>query len=447
MKTNYLFLTLFALALTACDGKDEPEYAPADVPAEARRVHFAEPSMTRIVDAGNTTFDVYLYRPDNPSAGELTVQLTVTDPSGLFTFPQAVTFAAGKSMTPITVGYDVSAMTPNTPYETYIAVDQANADLYGETTLELTINYEVMTEWALFGAEPGTAKDGLGIWTLGSIFEGNVFEGARVMERHVPTNPDVMEYTLQLYDGEDIEQADPTAPYDDEIWLSVMTFSTTDGGKTITVPVQTFVLEPSLQFADAHSLLPDNFQQSSYWDDAKGTFVLNIMYFDAAGPWNPGDETIALNGYVDTNDYTLTVTDLGQTTVEGKDYTLIGFRYSPNALERIDYTIVPTGKDKPLTTEEIKMIAEVIADPDQTEYEVASVAKPGNVVLTFDASDSYTLVAIGYNAAGEVKATATCEFTYTAADAPATDGARAKFMVKPHDNGGKKVFRLPVPRR
>lgn len=417
--------------MTACDGKDEPEYAPADVPAEAQRVHFAEPAMTKIVDADNTAFDVYLYRPENPSAGELTVQLTVTDPSGLFTFPQAVTFAAGKSMTPVTVGYDASAMTPNTPYKTYIAVDQANADLYGETTLELTINYEVMTQWALFGAEAGTAKDGLGVWTLGSIFEGNVFEGARVMERHVPNNPKIINYTLQLYDGDDIEAADPSAPYDDEIWLSVMNFSTTDGGKTITVPVQTFVLDPSLQFADAHTLLPDSYKQTSHWDEAKGTFVLNIMYFDAEGPWKPGDETIVLNGYVDTTDYTLTVTDLGQTTVDGKDYAFIGFKYSPNAFERVDYTIVPTDADKPLTADEIKMIAEVIADPDQTQYEVASVDKPGVEVIAPDASGHYTLVAIGYNAEAEVKATSSCTFSFTAATPPAPEGARPKFTVKP----------------
>ncbi len=296
MKTK-IFLPILIAVLASCDGKDDPEYIPADTPAEAQRVHFAAPKETKLVSADATSFNVYLYRPENKQAGELTVQLTVTDPDGLFTFPEAVKFAAGEHMASVTVGYDVSNMTPNHPYTTYIAIDQVNADLYGETTLELVINYEVMSDWALFGAVADTDKNGLATWTLASIFAGNVIEGARIMERHIPSNPDVIEFEMQLFDGEDLASANPGDPYDSEMWMSVMNFSTADGGKTITVPAQTFALDPSVKFADAHTLYPDMFEPTSHWNDITGTFTLNIMYFDASGAWNPGDETVTLNGY------------------------------------------------------------------------------------------------------------------------------------------------------
>ncbi|MCM1310181.1 MAG: hypothetical protein NC301_04030 [Bacteroides sp.] len=422
---NISLLGFIAFVLCACDGKDEPDYAPADVPAENQRVFFASAEQTTLIDPDERSFDVYLYRPENKQAGELTVQLTVTDPSELFTFPQTVKFEPGENFTTITVGYDAASMEQNHPYTTYIAIDEANADMYGETTLKLIINYEVMTEWALFGAEEGTDKDGLGVWSLASIFSGYVFDGARVMERHIPSNPEVMEYELQLYDGDDMAEANPNDPYDSEIWFPVMKFSTTTGGDTITVPQQVFPLDPSVSLADANLLYPDDFEATSHWDELTGTFTLNIMYYDEEGAWSPGDETIVLNGYADTNDYTLTLTDMGQSVIEGKDYSLISFKYAPKSFIGILYTVVATEEDKPLTDEEISVIAESLMDPDQTTYPVEQVTSPGIVALTFPESGSYTLVAIGLNSMYEVKATGSLEFQFETA-AP-DDSIRSKF--------------------
>lgn len=422
---NIFYISTFALLLASCDAKDEPEYTPAEEQTGISSVHFASASQQQIVSPDDTSFDVMLYRSDKSTAHPLTVQLTVTDESGLFNFPEAVTFAADAEYTTITVGYDCADMEENFPYVTYIAIDDAAADLYGETTLELTINYEVMTEWALFGAEEGTDKDGLGVWTLGSIFAGNVFDGARVMERHIPSNPDIMEYQLQLYNGEDPADADPNDPVNSEVWSPVMKFSTTSGGDTITIPAQVFPLDPTVSFADANLLYPEDFEPTSHWDEVTGTFTLNIMYFDDEGAWNPGDETIVLNGYADTNDYTLTLTDMGQSVIDGKDYSLISFNYAPNSFIGFLYTVVAGEKEKPLTDEEISVIAESLTDPDQTTYPVEQVTAPGIVALTFPDSGYYTLIAIGLNSQYEVKTTDSIGFEFKTSNPDAS--VRAKF--------------------
>lgn len=290
-------IALATLALTACDGKNEPEYTPAETPAETQRVYFAAPTVSEIVTADATAFNVNVYRPENEKAGELTVQLLFTDESHLFSIPQAVTFAAGEHIASIPVAYDASAMTPNKVYPVYIAIDEANANQYGIASVQININYEVMTDWALFGYEAGTAKDGLGIWHLGSIFTGNDLDGARVMERHIPSNPKIIEYTLQIWDGDDAP--DTSLPIDSELWFTCLRFSTDDGGKHISAPLQPFALADGFRCATANVLFPDLFGETSNWDDTTGTFTLNIMYADDEGAYNPGDETIVLNGYAD----------------------------------------------------------------------------------------------------------------------------------------------------
>lgn len=126
-----VFAAIAALICASCDGKDSPIYDSAETPAEAQRVYFAEPSLTQIVSADATSFDVNVYRPENKDADELTVQLLFTDESGLFSIPQSVTFPAGVSYATIPVTYSVASMTPNQVYPTAIAIDDANANEYG----------------------------------------------------------------------------------------------------------------------------------------------------------------------------------------------------------------------------------------------------------------------------------------------------------------------------
>lgn len=410
--------SLIALTLTACDPKDEPQYSPADTPAPTQRVFFAKASETQIVTDDATSFDVYLYRPETASDAELTVQLLITDESGLFSFPKEVRFDAGKDMAPITVGYDPAAMQANHIYVTYIAVDEANADEYGEATLELGINLEALTEWTLFGYDKENGRNGYGVWTLGSPFSGS-FVNMRVFERHIPTNPDEIQYAVQINIPAGLEGQFPedeidtsNTDYSDPDWVNAIMMSSSDGGKTIDIPIQECVFSDGLIFAEASVLYPSSFDNSSYYDGVSGTFFLNLMYADSEGAWNPAVNPIALYGYADTNEYSVTLTNLDQVAIDGKDYALIGVKLSEH-VDEVRYTIVK-GE---LTADEIAGVVKSISDPETSEYEIGSVTESRNIAVILPSTDTYTMVAVGLHTDNtgttEVKTSASLIFSYS----------------------------------
>lgn len=416
---HYISVAMLALvgaAFTGCDGKEDPTYDPAATPADAQRVFFAKPSMSQIVTEDATSFNVPVYRPENASTGELTVELTTTDNAGIFTVPATVTFAAGSNSAQIPVHYDAHAMTPNKVYPVVIAVDEANADEYGIAEITVNINFEQMTEWALFGYDPEQGRNGYGVWTLGSPFSG-FFMNMRVFERHIPTNPKQVQYAVQLnipgnLEGT-IEESDidtSNTDFNSDEWVTAISMSSNDGGKTINIPVQQCVFNSTVVFGEASVLYPSSFPNNqSYFDEVSGTFFLNLMYADDEGAWNPAINPIALYGYADTNVYTLNVTNSGQVNIAEKDYQIIGITFS-ETIDYVDYTVVK-GE---LTEEEVAAVAEKMQDPEQTEYEISTVEEVGNVSLSFPSSDTYTLVAVGYhtNNKGEDEAKATASVTF-----------------------------------
>lgn len=413
MKTKF-FLPILVVALASCDGKDEPEYTPADSPTGVASVHFAEAKKTQIVTEDATSFNVMLYRADNESSQPLTVQLLITDDSGLFKFPREVTFAAGKSYTPITVGYNVNDMETNKPYVTYIAINDAALDLYGETTLELIINHEIYTAWAPCGYVKGTKKNGMAVWAEDGA---EITSDIRVMERHLPDDENVMEFEAQYYTGD--ETPDPTVPYDDENWTWVMSFNTSDGGKTVIVPLQpSFLEEGAYDIIDAYTATGNTPGYESTYDKENGYFELVLAYVQGDKLLGPYVNTFRLNGFEDTTDYGLKITNLGQTTVAGAEYAMLGITYNTEELSGVIYTVVETESDAELTAGEVSEIVDIMLDPEQTDLQIESLTKPGNVALSFTQSGTFAAVAAGFNADGALKAVTSLNFTYTLGDTP-----------------------------
>lgn len=405
---KYIIPSLIALVLTACDAKEEPDYTTADAPTGIASVHFGSAEQTKIVTDEATSFDVYLYRSENAASEALTVQLLVTDDSGLFRFPAEARFAAGEAVTTIPVGYDVNDMEANKAYVTYIAIDNAATDIYGETTLKLTINYEIYTQWALFSYEAGTSRDGMAVWAEdGSEITSDI----RIMERHVPEDENIMAFEAQYYIGEGAP--DPSVAYDDKDWTWVMSFSTTDGGKNIEVPQQLCFLENGdYDIVDAYTITGDP-SYASYYDKETGTFVLMLAYLNDEGAYGPYVDTFTMNGFEDTTDYGLSITDLGQTAINGTEYALLSFKFNTAEVSEVLYTVVETAKDSVMSAETVSYIAEAITDPDQTGYTVESLSKPGNVALSFPQSGYYSVIAVALNSDGEPKALAETPFEYT----------------------------------
>jgi len=91
-----------SLAFTACSDSDD--YTPAAAEANDQ-VYFSldEPSTVQ-VSLQETSFDVPIYRVKTDDA--ITVPLSLTDSTGLYSIPSSVSFAAGESQTSIPVSYD-----------------------------------------------------------------------------------------------------------------------------------------------------------------------------------------------------------------------------------------------------------------------------------------------------------------------------------------------------
>lgn len=135
MKTIYkhFYLTLcaaLAFAMGACT--DEVGYTPATSP-EGAQVYFPNTLASKIdLDINATSFNVQIGRA---ATDVTTVNLTVTDESGLFTIPSSVSFAAGEKMANLTIIYDPATLEFDDYKEITIAVaDESNKTVYGESS-------------------------------------------------------------------------------------------------------------------------------------------------------------------------------------------------------------------------------------------------------------------------------------------------------------------------
>lgn len=432
-------LALVALGFSACDGKDEPDYKGAATPSATERVFFAEKTMTKNIDEDDNAFTVKIYRPENATDGELTVQILATSPEagvinagdapGLFTISKEVKFLDGEPSANITIDYDANAMAPNTPYPVSLAVDDAHANEYGIASMNLYINKEVYTPWAPFGYDEELGRDGQGEYTFTVYFTGS--DNVQVLSRSNPTDPKIMQFQFQWL----IDNDDPSKG-----WETFMTAETSDGGKTIQVPEQPFAENPNygmVYVADTYTYYGEEEDKGlSNFNPETGQFTLNVMYYvPGVGSFGDGDEYLVLNGYLDTNDYTISIHDAGQVQIGGVDYSVIGFEMT-ESVAFINYTLVK-GE---LSEEEVEEVAEAInkqafpadeeenapaaqADEETPEYEINTLTGGSqNVTFSFPSSATYTIVAVGYKAAAdeesnpEMKSTASLTFDFKAAD-------------------------------
>lgn len=407
-------LAMVALGFTACDGKDEPDYKPAVAPTDTERVFFATNTITQNIDKDDNSFILNVYRPESASDNEMTVQLlsscaeegvlSTSDYRSIITVPTEVTFAEGMPFAEIKIQYDAAAMVDNHPYPVAIAIDDAHADEYGNASILVNINKELFTEWALFAENPEIGRDGQGEYSFGLLFSSPEAP-VQLLYREVPNNTKIKQFQLQWL----INNKKPELGFE-----TFMEFYTNDDMKNITVPVQPIYEHPSygtVYFCDLYTYTgEDEDKGGSYYDAKSGTFTLNLIYFCEAGVFGEGDETLQLNGYVDNNDYTVGLSDNGQIVIEGEDIFILGFNLTKNTT-LVGYTIV----DGELEEEEVEPIAAAIIkeitaednetetqadeegdEGDEVEYEIATIKKSGNVMLTFPKTSDYTVVAVGF---------------------------------------------------
>lgn len=289
---KYFSATLIGLvALTACDGKENSTYEPADPTAAGQRVYFAKNSESFEVQDGSASVTVDIYRSESEIATAQTVELETTDPSGLFTVPATVTIPAGEVSAPVEITYNCEALVKGETYVIDIAVSEVNANQYAISSMKLSITRSNWTEWEEYPSQYQVA--GLGAYQFNYYYQG-VDDYVMLLSRSNADNPMLVQYRLQWIDEtEDGE----------EVWVTFLSFYSNDGGETLIVPEQEFAEDPDygMVYVSSLALYPggESIATPSTFDKETGLITLNVIYYDAEGPWGYGDEYFQLYGYED----------------------------------------------------------------------------------------------------------------------------------------------------
>ena len=133
-KINLILGALVCMfAFSACT--EEVEYTPA-TPDSGVYFQSTLPSQVNLTLDG-TSFDVQISRTDSVGAQEVALTAETSDTTGIFTFPQTVTFADGASTANITIAYDAEKLGYNF-VDITLSVDPAIASAYGGNAYAFT---------------------------------------------------------------------------------------------------------------------------------------------------------------------------------------------------------------------------------------------------------------------------------------------------------------------
>ena len=142
-----LALLTVVLGFASCDSEKDANYEPAA--ASGSQVYFSnETPATVNITKDATSFSIPVLRVN--TAGDLSVAITATDESGIFTIPSSVSFKDGESEAALTIGYDPTKL----EYDDYktIAIsinDEQLKTLYGMSTI--TFNVGIKSPWVSLG--------------------------------------------------------------------------------------------------------------------------------------------------------------------------------------------------------------------------------------------------------------------------------------------------------
>lgn len=149
MKMKKFFLPILAIvcagaAFTSCS--DDDDYAKGPLSEGA---YFPTTAPTNYTDLFRDASVVEVPIARNGDAEAATFNLTLTDPSGMFSAPASVTFNAGQSETLVPITFDGEALAL-TDYKVQLSIVD-NAFPYGIQDLTLTIGLDGSLRWAPMG--------------------------------------------------------------------------------------------------------------------------------------------------------------------------------------------------------------------------------------------------------------------------------------------------------
>lgn len=410
MKLNKYFSAILGgvalLGFSACT--EEVEYTPAQVPA-GDEVFFSNElptSLSILPNSSSVEVPVDRLRTDN----ELTVAVvaSVTDADGnavtdVFTLPESVTFAEGSSVAEYSVDYDFSKVVADTPYTLNLKLESAEVSPYGFSEVSLSMMYRAWTELTPYST---TEYEGV----MGSPWTGEPIGGIVYQSRSLTNDyeeewvfPGPTYSNLYFYYDLYVDKRATMEIDGETVYRVTMPLTDThyDNGDDRIMYIDAFTWMRNYGLKDGQSLtdaqintvMANNGFQQSYYNPETGTFKLWLV------PCVKGDEvarygqsytTLQLPGFAD---YSIEFALLGNYVANGVENVIINATRS-NDLASYAYTISAGN----LTEDEIAAeAAAIVADTEATLY----VEQSMNILFPFTESGAYTLVAVGYNAAGE----------------------------------------------
>ena len=405
-------LSVMALTLGSCT--EEYEYSAAKV--EGQQVYFSN-ALGSTLNLSNTesSYALTLNRVDTSS--ELTVNLTLSDESGIYSIPSSVTFAQGDSAVQFNLSYDPTKLEYDVFNDVTIAIADADYTTpYGNSSY--TFSAGMPSPYVLLGT--GTFADnnlGLSGYAEVEIYQNqNNPNEIRVMhpyddyveyftEKGEKTFPDLVPEYLQLYimNKGDMFPSGATATEDglvyfDQAYIGFILFSDSENC--------TQILHPSML-----SGLPVEYNRVLDWQDdgTPGQIQLAPYYMDhIEGNSVYGQSLAAQNGGIiitfpgfDPKDYTVEVSYLGAfSSADGDSYAMGNVTLG----EDIEEAKVAVVEGNDVNT----ALAQILAGTVET----TTITESGEVRIPCKYSGACTMIAIGY-AEGEMQAYSAAAFDFT----------------------------------
>lgn len=413
-KIHNLFTTLLlavtALALGSCT--DEYEYTAATV--EGQQVYFSNTlASTQNLSDTESSFNISLNRI--MTDGELTVNLTIDDASGIYSMPSSVSFADGEDEVSIPVSYDPTKL----EYDVFNDVTIAIADV------DYTTPYGNSSYSFSAGMPSPYVSIGTGKFADTYLIEEGYAEVEIMQNQNNPNQFRVM----HPYD--EFAEAFAEAGYNlsgepaEYLEFEVLQPGETLNGVTVTKqdlvyfsPTATSIILNDSYGVPVTIMHPCHFTDyasEDAWthncvtawqeDGTPGTVQLAPMYYmDGVGGWDntqaDGMITITFPGY-NPKDYSMNVSYLGAfSSADGESFAMGNVTLGAD-IEEAKVAVVE-GNDVNAALSQIMSGA----------VETTTVTESGEVRIPCKYSGTCTMVAIGY-AEGEMQAynAATFEFT------------------------------------
>ncbi len=143
---NKLSIALMALTtLVGTPSCSSDDYEMVSKPDNAQVYFSNENSFDYLLAENQNTVEVEVSRVN--TEGALTVNISATDESALFSIPSSVTFEDGKSSALLPITFDFNALTPDQAYVLNLKL-QGETSVYGDAEVDVNIKYAPWSQWA-----------------------------------------------------------------------------------------------------------------------------------------------------------------------------------------------------------------------------------------------------------------------------------------------------------